>query len=896
MAALPQCIGAAKKLYDLRPRFHDASLLISAIYSESMVVAASLSQVQSLLQHDALLNKPELLDTFDRTLTGCRVVYGCLDDEVQDLARDSDRSALGTKQETFRELLTQIRGQQAALSLLILGLRMQSIPDMQRLVQDNSNKMDQVVKRSKTLRQSHPRISNVPESILRRKDQQEDVSDAESIFKSAGFAFDDEVINSKAYRRAMATYAAHADAVDLSTLDFDIGDDDSTALGTIAPGDPHKPLPLDIKKAPIDFEETSREYSALSEKAILAAKTAPKPDVDEQCDAPPTYTLKGANDSTLDSLERDMLPHMPSLSSKTSYLTPMRTDSFAAKTPATQQRPGIHDRAHSDGFQARIQDPPSSPPLEPGTHLRSGSLTVIPDKPRSASLTSMTDTSSYVAYKPPQESPGITRKPLRKPLPRSNRASREILSDYYPGLEVVESQFSQPEVVEPVRKMSEPGQEVLKPKLEVSKFAPDAPSHQRRVSEAGLEVAKPRLEVSDPGLEVVRPDMASSKPKSNDSKPSISHKSLESIEMHEVWTSLVDAESKLFDRLTKFRKMFYDNVIRQWPDMEKSLDVILVGERLAALHKKLLWLPMEQELIESDSAVCDPAIFETWASQTHDIYNEYCTSIPRTLGALRVLSSQDPKFAPFVNTLGLSIAYFGMGWEDYLKVPLLQLDLYVTQLQCLIDMAATLGGTAAKKEEAELSRALNAVTEFRATTWKVLNETQNRDDITSLEKRLHVPNPDYLDRLILHEAPRLLKHQGSLTMKLKGRGAWFTVHMVLLDNFLFWGKVKPLKDSKTAGDRVVLVDEVSLTPLPRTLPRLTRTAHPHNRPRRHATRRPARLHKINNVRRHPPQHSPVRHVRQAEERASQIMHMHAGRAVSGAEDLDGPFCRCDGHK
>jgi hypothetical protein len=215
MAALPQCIGAAKKLYDLRPRFHDASLLISAIYSESMVVAASLSQVQSLLQHDALLNKPELLDTFDRALTGCRVVYGCLDDEVQDLARDSDRSALGTKQETFRELLTQIRGQQSALSLLIQGLRMQSIPDMQKLVQDNSNKMDQVVKRSKTLRQSHPRISNVPESILRRKDQQEDVSDAESIFKSTGFTFDDEVINSKAYRRAMATYAAHADAVDL---------------------------------------------------------------------------------------------------------------------------------------------------------------------------------------------------------------------------------------------------------------------------------------------------------------------------------------------------------------------------------------------------------------------------------------------------------------------------------------------------------------------------------------------------------------------------------------------------------------------------------------------------------------------------------------------------------
>ena len=797
MAALPQCIGAAKKLYDLRPRFQDASLLISAIYSDSMVVAASLSQVQNLLQQDALLNKPELLDTFDSALTGCRVVYGCLDDEVQELAQDSDRSALGTKQDTFKELLTQIRGQQSALSLLIQGLRMQSIPDMKKLVRENSTRMDQVVRRSKTLRQSHPRIRNVPESVLRRNDQQEDVSDAESIFKSAGFAFDDEILNSKAYRRAMATYAVH-DTPDLSTLEFEM-DDDSTDLGTVAPT---KPLPLDIKKLPVDFEETRHEYTALSEKAVLA-KTVPEPDVGAQCDAPPMYSLKGANDTTLDSLERDMLPHMPSLSSKKSYLTPLRTDSFADKT-ATHQRPGIHDRARSEG----------SPSAEPGSHAQS-------DKPRSASLAS-TDTSSYVAYKPSQDSPGITRKPLRKPLPRSNRASREILGSY-PGLEVVESQFAGLEVVEPGRQLSEPGQ-VSKSTLDASQPAL-APNYQRRVSEAGLEVSKPK--VSDPGPEVAKPSMGMSKSKPDISKPQNLHQTLESVEMHEVWTSLVDAESKLFDRMTKFRKMFYDNVVRQWPEVEKFLHVILVGERLAALHKKLLWLPMEQELIESDSAICDPLMFETWASQARDIYDEYCSSTPRALGALRELSTQDQKFGPFVNALGLSIAYFGMGWEDYLRVPFLQLDLYVTQLQCLIDMAATLGG-AAKKEEVQLSRALDAVTEFRTASLTLLNDTQNRDDITSLEKRLHVPNPDYLDRLILHEAPRLLKHQGSLTIKPKGRGPWYTVHMVLLDNFLFWGKVKPLKDNKAAGERVILVDEVSPVCASFDTPTNTSTAHPHH--------------------------------------------------------------------
>jgi hypothetical protein len=833
MTALPQCIGAAKKLYDLRLHYKDASVIISAVYSESMVIAASLSQVQNLLHHDALLHKPELLDTFDRSMTGCRVVYGCLEEEVESLVSNSECDAFKIKEETFKELLTQIRGQQSALSLLIQGLRMESAPDVRKLVEDNSGKLDQVVKRSKTLRQSHPRISAVPESILRRKDQQEDVADAESIFKSGGFAFDEEVINSKAYRRAMATYAAHTDTSRQSTSEFEFVDDDSTALGTIAPADLGEPSRLDMKKSLVNFEKTPRNPTACAEKSALTTKAISKSETNQQYDAPPRYTAVGANDNTLDSLERDMLPHMPSLTSKTSFLTPVRTDSFDTKTPAIHGRSATRDRALSDSFQAQVGNHPSSPPTRPRAQPRSESLTAVLDKPRSKSSTDSTDTttSPYIAYKPPQNSPGIARKPMRKPLPRIHRASREILGDYHSGLEVVEPQSSGLEATDARRRVSDAGLEVLKPKLAVSKSEPGVIKHERRVSDTGLRVAKPRLAVSE-GLEVIKPGVGASKPGLDVSKPQPPHQSLESVEMHEVWTSLVDAEHKLFDRMTKFRKMFYDNVTREWPDVDKHLDVILIGERLAALHKKLLWLPMEQELIESESAICDPAIFETWASQAQNVYIEYCSAIPCALGALRALRVTDTKFAPFVNTLGLSIAYFGMGWEDYLRVPILQFDFYTTQLQCLIDMAATLGGAAGKKEEAQLSRALDAITELRNASMTVLNDTQNREDITSLEKRLHTPTPDYLDRLVLHEAPRLLKHQGSLTMKMKGRGPWYTVHMVLLDNYLFWGKVKPLKDSKGSGDKVMLVDEVSPSHAPYLFPTplLTHAAHTRLRP------------------------------------------------------------------
>ena len=110
MAALPPCIESAKQLYDLRSRYKDASVLITAIYSESQVVAASLSQVQNLLEHDALRQKPELLETFDRALTGCRVVYACLEEEVRELVvkaenddlKFRDRARFLWKEDTFK--------------------------------------------------------------------------------------------------------------------------------------------------------------------------------------------------------------------------------------------------------------------------------------------------------------------------------------------------------------------------------------------------------------------------------------------------------------------------------------------------------------------------------------------------------------------------------------------------------------------------------------------------------------------------------------------------------------------------------------------------------------------------------------------------------------------------
>lgn len=134
-----RCLTTAKALYDLRGKYKSAQTTISAICSECTVISASLTRIRSLVvQNTDVLStqlsfRPELGTAFDTALTGCMVVFRVLDDEVKKLTSGGDGTAkLGFKvkarylwdEETMKELLQQIRGQQTAISLLIQALQM----------------------------------------------------------------------------------------------------------------------------------------------------------------------------------------------------------------------------------------------------------------------------------------------------------------------------------------------------------------------------------------------------------------------------------------------------------------------------------------------------------------------------------------------------------------------------------------------------------------------------------------------------------------------------------------------------------------------------------------------------------------------------------------------------
>ena len=135
LAISTRCLSTAKAVSALHDKFKNAQITISAIHSESTVICASLTLIYNLILRDPetlrsnFATRPELEGAFDTALTGCALVFSVLDDEVLKLQGDGELNVVGKvkivwKDDTMKELLQQIRGQQSALSLLAQALQM----------------------------------------------------------------------------------------------------------------------------------------------------------------------------------------------------------------------------------------------------------------------------------------------------------------------------------------------------------------------------------------------------------------------------------------------------------------------------------------------------------------------------------------------------------------------------------------------------------------------------------------------------------------------------------------------------------------------------------------------------------------------------------------------------
>jgi hypothetical protein len=128
----------ANDLYSLRERYRNASSTIIAIHTESNVICTSLGLIQGILWKESedisnrLSDQPGLIATFDAALTGCTLVYSCLDEEVRGLMQSVDsKGRFGKtakakyiwKEDMMQGLLRSIRGQHSAIMSLIQCLQ-----------------------------------------------------------------------------------------------------------------------------------------------------------------------------------------------------------------------------------------------------------------------------------------------------------------------------------------------------------------------------------------------------------------------------------------------------------------------------------------------------------------------------------------------------------------------------------------------------------------------------------------------------------------------------------------------------------------------------------------------------------------------------------------------------
>jgi hypothetical protein len=132
------CLKSAHRLDGLREKYKHAQTTITALCAEAKVISASLSQIQSLILGNAgalitqLRPRSEVIAIFDNALTGCAVVFAVLDNELAALSSEDEdgvmnwtqKAKLMWKDDLMKDLLQQLRGQTAAIGLLIQALQM----------------------------------------------------------------------------------------------------------------------------------------------------------------------------------------------------------------------------------------------------------------------------------------------------------------------------------------------------------------------------------------------------------------------------------------------------------------------------------------------------------------------------------------------------------------------------------------------------------------------------------------------------------------------------------------------------------------------------------------------------------------------------------------------------
>ena len=131
------CAQLVKKVNEITGKFSDAPMTMTAIAAECSVLSAALSHIQDLATQngDAFVSRLKSQSNFttilDTALAGCALVFSVLDTQIQEITKGKDPGDIDRigkakavwKEDSLKELLQQLRGQQIAINLLLTALQ-----------------------------------------------------------------------------------------------------------------------------------------------------------------------------------------------------------------------------------------------------------------------------------------------------------------------------------------------------------------------------------------------------------------------------------------------------------------------------------------------------------------------------------------------------------------------------------------------------------------------------------------------------------------------------------------------------------------------------------------------------------------------------------------------------
>ncbi|KAF5598141.1 GTPase-activating of the rho rac family (LRG1) [Fusarium pseudoanthophilum] len=208
------CLSTCKKLHDLAGEYQDVPAVIAMICSESTIISIGLSELQmKILRRDDLAqawaSNTEIWTAFETALTGCMVVFSCLEAETRGLRSKNPGVWAKIKfiwnQDRLKELLGALRGQQSSITFLLNLLELETLSSIQKDIRKNAPRIKAAASEAQSLRSWNPSVKMDCESIFDNNAGNLSFFHVDAISGNApselDFEFDNLVINSQAYRR-----------------------------------------------------------------------------------------------------------------------------------------------------------------------------------------------------------------------------------------------------------------------------------------------------------------------------------------------------------------------------------------------------------------------------------------------------------------------------------------------------------------------------------------------------------------------------------------------------------------------------------------------------------------------------------------------------------------------